>query len=114
MTNKQDVINMLSCSVDGQSIVGSATTANNYSTMTSGGTNAIYYYENGGSGGSLWNYWQNQYYRGVIRESYPIYIQERAMDKGKQAFELLKVLMDKKLLKVEKVSDFILTPVFSK
>lgn len=29
------------------------------------------------------------------------------MDKGKQAFELVKALMDKKLLNVEKVRDFI-------
>ena len=99
-------MNMLACSVDGQNIVGTTTTAN-YSSGSGGtnGTNPMYYYDR--SGTSLWNYWQNQYYPYVIRESYPIYIQERAMDKGKQAFELLKVLMDKKLLKVEKVSDFI-------
>ena len=105
MTNNQvnQAMNMLACSVDGQNIVGTATTAN-YSSGSCG-TSAACYYDS--SGNSLWNYWQNQYYPYVIRESYPIYIQERAMDKGKQAFELLKVLMDKKLLKVEKVSDFI-------
>lgn len=43
----------------------------------------------------------------VIRESYPTYIQERAMDKGTKAFEILKILMDKGLMKIEKVKDFI-------
>lgn len=100
----------LNCSVDGQNIVGSysntisagignVTTAN----LTVSGTNAMYYND----GSSLWGYWQNQYYPYVIRESYPIYIQEKAMDKGKQAFELLKALMDKNLVKVDKVKDFI-------
>lgn len=64
-------------------------------------------YYTGGTDTTLWNYWQNQYYPYVIRESYPVYIRERALDKGKQAFELLKALMDKKLVKLEKVSDFI-------
>ena len=97
---------MLSCAVDGQNIVGNVTVAGDIAPSASAGTtDATYYYDS--SGTSLWNYWQNQYYPYVIRESYPIFIQERAMDKGKQAFELLKVLMDKKLLKVEKVSDFI-------
>jgi len=59
------------------------------------------------SNGTLWQFWQNQYYPYVIKESYPIYIQEKAMDKGKQAFEILKSLMDKKLLKLDKVSDFV-------
>jgi len=54
-----------------------------------------------------WDYWQNWYYPQVIHHSYPIYIQERAMDKGKQAFEIIKILKDKKLVKLEKVGDFI-------
>ena len=56
---------------------------------------------------TLWNFWQDQYYPQVILQSYPVYIQNRAMDKGKQAFELLKALMDKGLIKVDKVKDFI-------
>jgi hypothetical protein len=56
---------------------------------------------------SCWNYWQNYYYPHVIRESYPVYINERAKDKGKQAFEIIKILKDKKLVKLQKVSDFI-------
>lgn len=56
---------------------------------------------------TAWNYWERYYYPTVIRESYPIYIQERALDKGKQAFEIIKVLKDKKLVNLSKVSDFI-------
>jgi hypothetical protein len=54
-----------------------------------------------------WSFFQNYYYPYVIRESYPVYIQERALDKGKQAFEIMKVLQDKKLLNIVKVVDFI-------
>lgn len=54
-----------------------------------------------------WNYWQNYYYPYVIKESYPVYIQERAQDKGKQAFEIIKMLKDKKIIKLEKVEDFV-------
>ena len=54
-----------------------------------------------------WGFWQDYYYPQVIRESYPVYIRERAEDKGKHAFEIIKSLQDKKLLKLEKVSDFI-------
>ena len=60
-----------------------------------------------GSTMSCWGYWQDWYYPHVIRESYPVYIGERALDKGKQAFEIIKILKDKKLVKLEKVSDFI-------
>lgn len=56
---------------------------------------------------SGWQYWQNDYYPNVIHHSYPLYLQERAKDSGKQAFEVLKALQDKKILNIEKVSDFI-------
>lgn len=56
---------------------------------------------------SAWGYWQNGYYPTVIRESYPIYLQERSEDKGQKAFEIIKHLQDKKLIKLDKVSDFI-------
>ncbi len=88
---------------------GGAGAVGNYATGTpSGGagqTNAIYYGNNGGL--TAWDYWQNQYYPQVIIQSYPIYLQDKAMDKGKQAFEILKALQDKKLVKMDKVSDFI-------
>lgn len=54
-----------------------------------------------------WDFFQNYYYPYVIKESYPVYLQERAVDKSKQAFEVLKTLKDKKLLKIDKVDDFI-------
>lgn len=56
---------------------------------------------------SGWKYWNEGYYPYVIRESYPVYLQERAVDKGKQAFEILKTLQDLKILKITKVKDFI-------
>lgn len=70
---------------------------------TSGKENALYQV------GNLtgWDYFQNYYYPYVIKESYPVYIQERAQDKGKQAFEILKVLKDKGLVNIKKVEDFI-------
>ena len=54
-----------------------------------------------------WGYWNEWYYPQVIRESYPVYIQDRAKDKGKQAFEIIKILKDKKLVQIPKVADFI-------
>jgi hypothetical protein len=66
----------------------------------SNATNAVYQ-------GSAWGYWSDWYYPQVIRESYPVYVQERARDKGKQAFEIIKILKDKKLVQLSKVGDFI-------
>lgn len=59
------------------------------------------------NGTSSWNYWQNYYYPHVIKESYPIYIQEQAQDKGKKAFEIIKILKDKQIIKLNKVEDFV-------
>jgi len=56
---------------------------------------------------SCWGYWHEHYYPQIIKESYPIYVGERAKDKGKQAFEIIKSMMDKKFLKLETVRDFI-------
>lgn len=74
--------------------------------LTSEITNAIYQYPPTGVT-TCWDYWQNWYYPQVIYQSYPVYIRERAMDKGKQAFEIIKILKDKKLVNLEKVGDFI-------
>lgn len=60
----------------------------------------------GGETTSCWEYWQNWHYPQII-QSYPVYIQERARDKGKQAYEIIKILTDKKLVKMDKVKDFI-------
>ena len=56
---------------------------------------------------SCWDYYQREYYPTIIKESYPVYLQERAKDKGKQAFEIIKILKDKKLVQMKKVEDFI-------
>lgn len=56
---------------------------------------------------SCWNYWEHYYYPNIIRKSYPVYIRERAEDKGRQAFEIIKMLNDKKLLRISEIKDFI-------
>ena len=56
---------------------------------------------------SVWDVWQNCYYPQVIHTSYPVYLQEKSKDCGKQAFEIIKALSDKKMIKMDKVSDFI-------
>jgi hypothetical protein len=92
MTNQNDVMQTLNCNVNGQAFTYTGT-SNDMTIATYNPT--------------LWNFWQYDYYPHIIKESYPVYIQEKAMDKGKQAFELLKALMDKNLVKVDKVKDFI-------
>lgn len=59
------------------------------------------------SGTGCWTYYTDYYYPYVIQPSYPVYLQERAQDKGKQAFEIIKILKDKKLVQITKVSQFI-------
>lgn len=81
--------------------VASNGTISNGLGITSGTPNNLVY------SGTSWGFWRDYYYPQVIRESYPVYIQERAKDNGKQAFEVIKALQDKKLIKLEKVSDFI-------
>lgn len=56
---------------------------------------------------SCWGYWHDHYYPKVIHESYPVYIQERSLDKGKKAFEIIKILKDKKLVQLRTVGNFI-------
>src|SRR3990167_9122312 len=89
MTNE-----MMNCSInDNLNIIG---TQQSFGSGT-GGTGTM----------SCWNYWQDFYYPQTIVHSYPVYLQDRAKDSGKQAFEIIKALQDKKLIKLEKVSDFI-------
>lgn len=121
---KQEVMGLLDSKLDdnlsvnfvGFNTSGSGYNSGDLSTYTTGGnlnsgatiTNAVYRYD-GNTAGPLtgWSYFTNYYYPQVIRESYPVYLQERAQDKGKQAFEIIKSLQDKKLMKLDKVSDFI-------
>lgn len=89
----------------GASSVSSAATSSS-SINSSGTTNAnLVYYPHGHT--TVWDYWQGWYYPQVIRESYPVYIQEKALDKGKKAFEIVKILKDKELIRMERVKDFI-------
>lgn len=74
--------------------------------LTTTGTQT-YANNNGAQSLSCWSYWQDHYYPQVIRESYPVYIRERAEDKGKQAYEIIKILKDKKLVNLSKVENFI-------
>lgn len=60
-----------------------------------------------GGNSSCWDYWTDFYYPQYISTSYPVYIRERAKDKGKQAFEVIKILKDKKVIKLDKVQDFV-------
>lgn len=119
MLDKHKVMALLNEPVNGMKITttsltsGATSTSNNAyaGTITStanGATNALYVYPSTSTGNiTTWDYWQHHYYPLVIRESYPVYLQERAMDKGHKAFEVLKALQDKKLVKFDKVSDFI-------
>ena len=54
-----------------------------------------------------WSYWTDHYYPQVIRETYPVYFKEQAKDKGKQAFEIIKMMKDKRFVKLETVGEFI-------
>lgn len=78
------------------------TNLNQTLTMAVSGTGQIMGYS-----GTCWDYWTTDYYPRVIHTSYPVYLQERAKDQGKQAFEIIKALQDKKLIKLDKVADFI-------
>ena len=103
------MMSMLSQSVNNDSMTINASSAN--SALTNTATGGSYTTAAGGWVGdsktTCWNYWQDYYYPYVIRESYPVYVQERAIDKGKKAFEIIKILKDKKLIQMEKVGDFI-------
>lgn len=56
---------------------------------------------------SSYQFYTDYYYPYVVKESYPVYLSERARDKGKEAFEIIKMLKDKRFLKLEMVSEFI-------
>jgi hypothetical protein len=104
--DKQQIMETLNCTVDSnlnfqENGIGNFTDGSTVP-LTSGNYNLGAHF-----GGTCWEYWQNNYYPQVIKESYPVYISERAKDEGKKAFEIIKMLNDKKLLNIEKVSDFI-------
>lgn len=93
--NQTNAMAVMNCAMSGLSIQSTAMpTAGAMQTGVSNGMGA-------------WDYWTTQYYPQVIHQSYPVYYQVKAMDKGKQAFEILKSLMDKNLVKIDKVKDFV-------
>ena len=94
MGNREDVMSMLDKSIDSKSL---AIMSETYSSNSS----------NDNSDYSCWGYWRDRYYPEVIHPSYPIYIKERAEDKGKQAFEIIKKLSDKKMINLKTVKNFI-------
>ena len=102
---------MLNYDVKGQNILSASNTSalSSLQTMNTTNTaqNAMYYASGSNGSATLWHYWQDDYYPKVIREAYPIYLQERAMDRGAKAHEILKCLMDKGLVKLDKVKDYI-------
>lgn len=98
MTDKPNVMAMLSLPVTGMTISSNTGWVGDFQTTS---TDAFH------KSGTVWDFWEREYYPKVIRESYPVYIQERSMDKGQKAFEIIKLLQDKKLVKMEKVGDFI-------
>jgi hypothetical protein len=55
---------------------------------------------------SCWHWWQEQYYPQVITQYYPMYIRERSLDNGKRAYEIIKVLKDRKLVEITTVKKF--------
>lgn len=93
-------MNYMNCSLNDNLGINSSNVV--VGTSNLGNINDLVHRPNG-----CWGYWQDYYYPQVIRESYPVYIQERAKDKAKQAYEIVKILKDKKIVKLEKVSDFI-------
>jgi len=96
---KKEIMSILDKSVDSNSLnIGSKTTSGYLENCTTGGE-----YKHS----TCWGYWTEYYYPEVIRQSYPVYIQEQSKDKGKQAFEIIKILSDKKFVKLDKVKDFI-------
>ena len=112
MGKQKDVINMMNCSIDNDSFTVNINDVETWYTgdLTNrmGGSiinTSLSEWNNNNL--SCWNWWQNYYYPYIIKESYPVYIKEKSKDKGKMSYELIKKLRDKKLIKVEKVSDFV-------
>jgi len=100
--NKKEVMSILDKSVNASSL-----TINMVANTTDSGTTCGGYDSTNVLGEqSCWDYWQN-YYHPYIYPSYPVYIQDRAKDKGKESFEIIKGLMDKKFIKLNTVKEFI-------
>jgi len=97
--DKNQTMAMMNCQVDDNlNVVNTSGLVNTSDFTASNLTNTVY---------SCWDYWHRDYYPTIIHNSYPVYIRERSEDKGKQAFEIIKMLKDKRFIKLETVADFI-------
>lgn len=56
---------------------------------------------------TAFHWWQDHYYPQVIKEAYPVYIQEKSLDKGSKAYEIIKHLKDKKIVNINTAKQFI-------
>jgi len=98
--DKNQAMSMLNCSVDSNLGID---TVGDYPLHFGTGD----YSFSGDGTYTCWDYYQREYYPYIVKESYPVYLQERAKDKGKQAFEIIKILKDKKLVQLKTVGNFI-------
>lgn len=103
---------MLNHKIDGESLnfleeVTDNINESNIGSITTTDSTDDCFYDNSTMDGSCWHYWRDHYYPQIIKESYPVFVQDRAEDKGKRAFEIIKKMMDKKLLKMDTVKDFV-------
>jgi len=91
----QNALSMLECSVDSNLGINFLQTnsieMSDYTTTTNM---------------TCWKYWQDYYYPWIVRESYPVYIQEKSLDRGRHAYEIIKILKDKKLIEIKTVKQF--------
>lgn len=105
--NKKEVMSILNNAIN-ESLTFSTTNTNDLNNDANVFTASNLDTASGSTGTmSCWDYYQRWYYPEVIRESYPIYVRERAEDKGKKAFEVIKLLNDKKFVNLKTVKDFI-------
>lgn len=109
--DKDTTLSMLSCSVDNNLNINASSLTfgdtNLSGDFTAGGQTTDLLYRTGTSDNlSCWHWWQDYYYPSVITNYYPVYIRERALDKGKQAYEIIKMLKDKGLVEIDTVKKF--------
>jgi hypothetical protein len=109
-SNNINAMQAMNCNMDGLSFNYSTTSDNCVTAYQGGDTLSTGYNANCITNGinlTCWDYWHGYYYPQVIRESYPVYIQEQAKDKGKAAFEIIKGMIDKKFIKLDTVKQFV-------
>lgn len=104
--DKNQVKAMLNCLID-NNLNFTPTSSNTVTTFSDGFTAGNSLDNSATTDMTCWHYWEDYHYPYVIRESYPVYVQERALDKGKMAFEIIKMLKDGKFINLRTVGNFI-------